>query len=84
MKPVVKLGALAATTALCFRGTGYGGSAEAVVSGFSIRNEYTGKCLNAPGYSAALTEVTCDKNSANQRWANVGQKFENRFPSLGG
>jgi len=82
MRTVAKLGALAVTTALGFGVTSFGSSAEATVSGFSIRNAYTGKCLNAPGYDVGLTVVTCNKNSANQRWENVAQQFQNRFPTL--
>jgi hypothetical protein len=81
MNLAAKLGALTLTTAICFGGTALGSSADAAVSGFSIRNSYTGKCLNAPGYDAGLTVVTCNKNSAKQRWANVASEFQNRFPA---
>ncbi|MEW2521027.1 ricin-type beta-trefoil lectin domain protein [Actinacidiphila alni] len=84
MNVTARLGAVVLTTALSFGAISVGSSANATVSGFSIRNSYTGKCLNAPGYNAGLTVVTCDENNAKQRWANVAQEFQNRYPSLGG
>lgn len=84
MRALPRIAAICASTTLMIGATAMATPASAAVSGFSIRNVATGKCLNASDYNHYLDLVTCNKNSANQRWANVARKFQNRFPDLGG
>ncbi|RDG39785.1 ricin-type beta-trefoil lectin domain protein [Streptomyces corynorhini] len=83
MRASAKIAAMCASAVLTVGAAATAAPAQAAVSGFSIRNAATGKCLTAPDYNHYLDLVTCDKNHANQRWANVGFQFQNRFPALG-
>lgn len=84
MRASTKIAAIGASAVLTLSAATLSSPAQAAVSGFSIRNAATGKCLTAPDYNHYLDLVTCNKNSANQRWSNVALQFQNRFPDLGG
>ncbi|MGH3834048.1 MAG: protein kinase domain-containing protein, partial [Pseudonocardiaceae bacterium] len=51
-----------------------------VISGFHIRNQYSGKCLAAPSDSgnSLVRQVTCDPNDTSQRWQLPNPRDDNQ------